>query len=271
VIDRKLLGWIVIAYAVLTSGTVLELLRVLPWRQFRLDITSNGVLWAYLLLGGIGLVLHRPWSKWLVMFASGGSLAAVAIRLAVLRHVESVAAHTRFLVWTVISGLPFLLFLLAAITLKTPRAEPATASAVRQPDPVATRKRWRSDIAYASHISIVLMASIMYFVELLGKARIIDSSAYQGWLTFVGISFAVPIAIAMVVAVALGIVSLFIRPKDWRLPFLSGLIVLFVAVFIWEEQRPAPEVWVHYVAVAYIAVAALLVVRWYLFARRGVV
>jgi len=206
------LGSAVLAYALLTSGTLMYVLR--GWEE-----ATHGGMWLLYVLGGLGFIYEKRWGRVLTLLAAGGSLIAM-IGWIVLYGVEN-EDFSLFADWTItIGGLPALAIFISALLVKVP---PPT-EAVEKP---GISKRALHDIAYISFMILGLISFwTSYFIYSEIQAAGGSTSGVPGILGFlVIIPFGIPLLLALIFAPGLSVVHC---RDDYRLMTLTVISVALV-------------------------------------------
>jgi hypothetical protein len=230
------------------------------------SILLGNVIWASFLVGGIALVLHRRWSKWLVLFAAAASLILVAASLAPI--VTKGLDHTLIpaLIATGVGLIPVFLILFGALFVRFAPADLTADNAIARVDPTASAKRTKLDIAYACFLWIALVVLVFIGIEILGKKMMTVTD-----VTAAGIGFfiLIPLSFAAMTASLVGIIFSFVIWQDWRLHVLSGLAVILPFTFLAsDDSNLIGGRTVIGVAALYVIASILFATRWFAFVRK---
>ena len=142
-IKPKLLGWLVLVYSLFNWGALIGVIGLFTAEAFQSSgqalAVLNGLSLLTLLVGGIGLILHSAWSKWLVLSGAASSLIVMVIAF-VLGDVSTLIGGIYAI------ALPF--FFLAGLSVRIVPSEPiASGEAVHvAAAPIANRSKL--DLAY---------------------------------------------------------------------------------------------------------------------------
>lgn len=267
-IKPKLLGWAVIAYAAFNSGTLLDLIRLFVVQKFEngFAIFLGSVIWVSFLLGGIALVFHRRWSKWLVLFAAAGSLIAMVATLVPIAVKGLDHALIPALTATGVGLIPVLFILFAALFVKIVPTDLAAENTTGRVGSTTLATRTKFDIAYACFLWIALVVLVFLSIETIGK-RIMTVTD----VTAAGIGFfiLIPLSFASMTAALVGIIFSFIMWRDWRLPVLSALAVFVPFAYLaYDDWNLIGGRTVIGVAAVYVIASIFLGIRWFVFVRK---
>ena len=134
-IPSTVLGWVVIAYCVLTASSILDVVRMILTRNpENAYVLLDVAIWAALLIGGIAMLHQKTWSKWLVRSASAGSLVAALAAVLAVRW----SGYTPPLILLGAQFVPVLLILLGSLFV---RFGPTGAAAQPPSPPVDPGRR----------------------------------------------------------------------------------------------------------------------------------
>ncbi len=267
-IKPKLLGWVVIAYGAFNSGALLDLLRVFVVQDFEsgLSIVLGNVIWASFLLGGIALVLHKRWSKWLVLFSAAVSLIVMVATVApiVAKGLDNTLIPA--LIATGVGVIPVLLIFSGALLVKIVPADLAAENTRAQVAPTASAKRTKIDIAHACFLWIALVVFVFLAIEIVGKKMMTVSD-----VTAAGIGFfiLIPLSFAAMTAGLVGIIFSLVIWRDWRLHVLSALTIFLPFMFLaYDDSKLIGGRTLIGVAALYVIASILFTTRWFAFVRK---
>lgn len=224
---RRLLGYAVLAYALLTSGALLTV--ALGWAQ-----AVNAALWCVYVLGGVGLVQGRRWGRALTLLAAGGTLTAVAVSLLVWGGGLSYLASFGGL-----SNLPALAIFVSALLIKPQAGIGAEGQAPAGAVPMTgTRQRGRHDRAYVSFMVLGLIALWTAYLAFVDPEP-----------NVIGLLVAVPLGIPLLLGLIFGPGLSLLIQHDLRLLALTAASVALVVALGILELASWPLVLVPYGAV----------------------
>ena len=225
----KLLGYVIVGYAFLTSGGLIGIVFApLTW-----EYQLTGILWLLLLIAGIGLVLGKQWSRVLTLAVS----AAMLIRMVIVAgdQIETDVS----LLWRVAiiaeAVLPPLALLVAATLVKIPqpldKMLPPPNSAAHPREQPWTRRRAPRDIAYAAFIVLGLIAlfEAYFFFGVAGD----NEDSFYALLSFGIIIWGLPFLIAVLLGPCL---SIFLW-RDYRLAILLAASVAELAGLVYSPHN----------------------------------
>lgn len=261
-VNPALLGWFVLAYTGVTSGTVLGLLRALVTRDISGAVIAalESALWVALLAGGIGLVLHRRWGRRLVLLGAGGFLLASVPTILILRDISAPA-----FIWAGIGVIPVLVIFLATLRVKRSELAPRVSTPVARLYPEVGTYRGKLDIGYVSFLCVALTILVFAAIELLSAAGVQVSEGTAAGVRFLVL---IPLTLFALAANLVGIVFSLIMWRDWRLPVLAVLSVSSVLAWLAYEELGLASYVPASLAVVYVVASVAFSIRWFLFARR---
>ncbi|MBI5837691.1 MAG: hypothetical protein HZB25_10635 [Candidatus Eisenbacteria bacterium] len=266
----RILGWAMLAYAALTSRTLFRLAAALgaPDTHDTWPLSLDALLWGLMVVGGLGLVLDRGWSRWVAIFASACSLLSLVAGVMVSVNMQSKFGMQPLmlrssLVWAIAGSLPLLVFLVASWKV---RVGPPTAAMVAREGggPITDDRRQRLDMAYGCFLfldAVILFFYVVYKLTAFHKP---------------GDDMTPMMAIFVLVPAAFGaaLTAVLISLMMWRertLPLLAvaTLAVLFlVAGLVARDTGYVRGPAVDTALLLYLAGSGLLAARWFLGSRR---
>lgn len=252
----RILGYAVLVYAAFTSATVLRLVR------FVLGLGNGGwwalgdtALWLGFVSGGLGLLLGRAWSRFVLMVAAA---ASVVQSIAAIVFLSDAGLSPAAVLFSALTLLPPVAIFVGAMSLPTPAARPVRSSS----GPVAKRVvSPRIDLAYGCFAWVAFVLCAVPLVSLLP----LDVTTRQGLGMLVGI----PVALATLAAGLAAVVLSIVEWRVWPLVIMSAASASMLFIFIAEDEWKLVRGDV--VLAWYVGSTALLVflcVRWFAVTRR---
>lgn len=252
----RILGYAVLVYAALTSGTVLHLVR------FTLGQWSDGwwtlggaVLWLAYVSGGFGLIFGRAWSRLVLLVAAAASVVQGIVGMVFLSGLGIPLEAVSF---NALMILPPVAIFVGALSLPVPAAwqvQPSSGSVAKR---VVSP---RIDLAYGCFAWIALVLCAVPLISLLP----LNPTAAQ----VLGMLVGIPVALATLAAGLAAVVLSIVEWREWPLPSMSAVSASTLLIFIAEDEwklvgGDVALTW-------YVGSTALLVflcVRWFAFTRR---
>jgi len=212
----RILGYAVLAYAALTSGVVLGLVRLIlkpggdGWWTL-----GGAVLWLAYVAGGFGNIFGRPWSRLVLLAAAAAS--ALQSTLGVL-FLSKLDVPPQAYLFYALMILPHVAIFVGALRLPVPAAWQVQPSS----GPIAKRViSPRFDLAYGCFLFSGLAALL---VSLMGQIPMDDVTAAG-----LGFFVVIPLVGAWFIALVIGIVLSIRPPRHWALVILAVMSALFVS------------------------------------------
>jgi len=252
----RILGYAVLVYAALTSGTVLHLVRFTlgQWKDGWWAL-GDFALWLAFVAGGFGLIFRRAWSRLVLLVAAAASVAQGIVGAVFL---SELAIPLEAALFNALMILPPVVIFVGALSL------PAPAAWQVRPSSGPTVKRVvspRIDLAYGSFAWIALVLCAVPLMSLLP----LDATTVQ----VLGMVVGIPVALATLAAGLAAVVLSIIEWRVWPLLTMSVVSASILLVFFAEDEwklvgGDAARTW-------YAGSTMLLVflcVRWFAFTRR---
>jgi hypothetical protein len=268
IVRPKLLGWIVIAYAgfsLMNLGPLsfLVILRAGQPSAAWLIFLDKALL-ALLILGGIGLSLRKLWGRWFVISSLSTELIAIAI--ITLRYMEnivfSINQHASWHITGLITVIPALLILLAALVANAPQSEADTSRAVDE----AGKARLLS-MLYTVHLCLALLGAVLGGLYPLKDFGVVGI----GTLEMLGMLLIIPLVMSLPVIAVFSLfgIGLSVKYKDKGLAILSTLALSCLMLFgVFVAGLKVPEYVLDTAVVLYIILSTAFSIRWFYVGRR---
>jgi hypothetical protein len=218
-------------------------------------VLGDTALWISLVAGGLGLLLGRAWSRFVLLIAAAASVVQGLVDMVFL---SGASLSPDAVSLNAIELLPPAAIFVGALTLPAPAARPVQLSS----GPVAKRAvSPRVNLAYVCFAWIALVLCASPLVSLLPLSA--DARGALGML--VGL----PIALATLVAVLTAVVLSVIQWREWPLLTMSAITASMLPVLLAEDEG---TVITQRVALAWhvgsAAVLIFLCARWFAVTRR---
>jgi len=255
-VSPRILGYAVLVYAALTSGTVLYLVRyTLGQSNDGWWALADSALWLAFVSGGFGLIFGKSWSRSALQFAAAASVVQSILGKVFLSGLD---IPLEAVIFIALGILPPIAIFAGTLSLPAPAAWQAKPSS----GPIAERViSSRIDLAYGCFAWVALVLCAVPLMSLLPLS--ITTVQVPGML--VGI----PVALATLAAGLAAAVLSIVERREWPLMSMTAASTSMLLIFIAEDEWKLVSgdialTW--YVGAT--AILVFLCVRWFAFTRR---